>query len=172
MKKVILKTNCIIISIAILLLTIGTPKTANAADPEKASNASTILIVGAVVCLVVVIVLVIVGKNKKKKQQAYLQQRLDYSNPENSILVDYRLIVPKPDQVKQNNFAAKYLKNNLKTLLTSNSIFNTSLHRFSYDKNWGASIFIPQQKSFTSNMPFDAERNNTDLCLSRILVNN
>ena len=172
MKKVILKTNCIIISIAIVLLTIGNPKTANAADPEKASQASKILMGTAIVLAVVVIVLVIVKSSKKKKQQAYLQQQLNYSDPYNSILVDYRLIAPKPDQTKQNVFGAEYLRNTSRTLLTTNCIFNTNLHTFSSDNNGGTNIFIPQQKSFISNISFDAERNNLDLCFHHILLNN
>lgn len=171
MRNLILKTNCIIISIAVLFLTIGNPKTARASDPENANKTSMILLGAAVVLAITVIVVVIVKSSKKKKQQALLQQQLNYSDPYNSILVDYRLIAPKQNQVKHNNFAAEYFKSNLKSLSASNSILQTNWHNYSYD-NWKPIIFRPQSKSMVINTPLDVKRNDPSLCLHQIQLIN
>ncbi|MCD4697829.1 MAG: hypothetical protein K8S16_16510 [Bacteroidales bacterium] len=151
MKKTIFKTNCIIISIAILLQMMVNPTTVKAADPVKGQKTANTLLYVAIGCLVVGVIIAIASKNKKKKQHTHLQQRLNYSKLYISSPLDYKLTALKRNTNKQNDFAAHFLKSNSWTSPTSNINFKINLPGFSYDKKWDTKKFKPKQKLFTYN---------------------
>ncbi|MBC8490243.1 MAG: hypothetical protein H8D45_29865 [Bacteroidetes bacterium] len=152
MKKTIFKTNCIIISIAIMLQMTGNPTTVKAADPVKGQKTANTLMYVAIGCLVVGVIIAIASKNKKKKQHTNLQQRMNYSKFYISTPIDYKLVAAKQDKAKQNDFVVHFLKSNSWTSPASNSNIKTGLPDFSFEKKWDNDFFIPNHKLLTYNL--------------------
>jgi len=158
MKKTILKTKCIFISIAILLQMIGNPLTTQAgwhsnAPQEKSSSTGWIILGVSATALITIAIIAISKKKREKKQQAYLQQGMFYSTLHNYTPFDCQLEVLKQHKAKQNDFVEHFLKSNSLASPISNTCLKTNFPGFSYAKKWDTNIFQakPKHTLFTSN---------------------
>ena len=141
MKKSILKTNCIIISIAFLLQIFGNPLTTRAgwhANPPQEKTSSTPLIIATVgaAALVTILIVSLSKKNKdKSKKHAWFQDPADGNEFSVTLPAEYKLSAwEKQQNNATNDFALHSLKSHSMNYFTSKTYPGFSTASFSEGK--------------------------------------